>query len=284
VEDAREFGTELTALAQNILGQPINNYALSDLIREQMNVDVTEALVPQSMALGEWVAVQERFASFASMDDANLYRFALMEYADREYEHLDDVQRGVIARMLKHATTIMTLLAQQEQAAVIPKTEKAVFSEFTTEEIKHIIEGDGGKFGVARVPWLETERESQWRKMVQTMNLRVDFTEDLNRVTAALMQIMGAHIAPGNPGDPQELGQRLIAEASNIPPEALSGLDSRETAEILAFVQMSKAAQDAGILAFHGENGVTTEEAMRAHVLRMAESQRLGVPGPSDLA
>lgn len=284
VEDARDFGTELMSLAQGIMGQPLNNFALADLIRDQMHMDVPLAPVPESMALGEWVAVQERFASFRSMEEANLYRFAMMEYASRERERLDEVQRGVIHRMLKHATSIMALLAQQEQIPFVPETEKAILAEFTTDELKRIIEGDGGHFGVARVPWLESERESHWRRMVQVMNLRVDFTEDLNRVTSALMQILGTHVAPGIPGDPQEVGQRLIAEANGLPPGALDGLDAQETSEILAFVQATSLAQRAGILVYHGEDGVTTKEAITAHVLRISEAQRAGNLNLTDLA
>lgn len=269
VEDARDFGSEILSLAQNALGQPLNRHAISDLVRNEVLQEEPDfSASAQAMQVNEWVAVAERFSQFSTMTEANVYRFALMELLERK-EDLTEYEATSMARMLRHATSLMTILAQQEQITTLPPTAKFILGDYTKEELLALVEGDGGRFGRARVPWLETEAEVQWRRMSDYLGIRMVFPEDLDRISSALLRITGNHVAPANVPGPQEPGQQDIAATIGLPKDLIAGLDRKETGKVLALATAVRIAKREGILCVHGPEGVSMSEAMKAHQVAM---------------
>jgi hypothetical protein len=295
---ARSYAGELVNLAQNVLQQPLNRYALSDLIRLQMVNDLSltedQGEGTRILEASEWVAVAERFHEFGSMHDANLYRFALLELLGRDEsasalleegaaahseDLLQDFERASLARMLRHATSLMTILAQQDQVMAIPPADQAILGSYSHEDLLSLVEGGGGRFGVARIPWLQTEREAQWHAMLDYLGLRVDFPEDLERVSTALLDILESHAAVGQLGDETEglqPGLAKLAEASGLPSHLLQGVSSRDAAQALTFVQAVAVARREGLLCTFPE-GASVPEAAQTHLdiqTRRAEERR----------
>lgn len=268
VEESAGFTDELTALAMRLqpglYGQDTSTLALHTLVRRYCDaddltrpIDYTDTMV----AAAEWVAVAERFSQLHTMKEAQLYRYALMEALERP--GFKKPQREGMDRMLAHSTSLMTVLAQQDQSRTIPQVEKEILSGMSTQQLLEIIEGDGGRFGVARIPWQEGEREQTFRRMVEFSGLKVAFPEEMNLVSRNLLHLLGTHVAPGDPRrrmdvPQQELLERHIGEVSG-------DLNEAEARDGLAFIQAVETAKVRGILRTYPGAGVSIEEAARAH-------------------
>ena len=268
VEESLGFTNELTDLAMRLqpglFGKENSSLALHTLVRLCSDVDDPSHTIDHTdtmVAAAEWVAVAERFSSFQTMQEAQLYRYALMEATDRP--GFKKPQREATTRMLAHSTSLMTVLAQQDQTRTIPMVEKEILSTMSTPQLMEIIEGGGGRFGVARIPWQENEREQSFRRIIEYSGLRLAFPEEMNVVSRNLLRLLGTHVGPGDPRRKLDVPQKEMLESRvGSVSEELTEADARDG---LAFLQSVEAAKASGILRTYSGAGVTVDEAAWAH-------------------
>jgi hypothetical protein len=292
---ARGYAGEIMTLAQQVMGQPSNDHALADLIRFQFMAGDSPEEDPDGVLrvqeAGEWVAVAERFSEFGSMAEANIYRYAIMELLRRDEAVQNAHARGeeaspedllpaaaqaALGRMLRHSTSLMAILAQQDQVLFVPEAELAILQSYTHRDLITLVEGGGGRFGVARIPWLESEQESHWQAMVSYLGLKVEFPEDLDRLNSALLEILGCYTAPPEsfPARPEFREEALTetAAVTGIPLSDLALVNPVEASSLLTLVQSVSAVKREGILCTFDGDGVSVEDAIRAH--RAVQEQR----------
>ena len=265
VEESHAFSDEITTLAMRLqpgmYSKDTAPLALHSLVRRCGDTEQGPDYVDTLVAAAEWVSVAERVSTFRSMREAQVYRYALMEALERP--GFKKPQRDAMGRMLDHATVLMTVLAQQDQARVMPPLDKEVMASLSTSQVVEIIEGDGGRFGVARIPWQESEREQSFRRMVDYSGLRVAFPEEMNLVSRNLLRLLGTHVGPGEPRRKAEVPQKEMLERRiGEVPEELTEVDARDG---LAFLQAVESAKESGLLRTFPASGVTVEEAALAH-------------------
>lgn len=265
VEESHAFSDEITTLAMRLqpgmYGKDTAPLALHSLVRRCSDTDRGPDYVDTMVAAAEWVSVAERVSTFRSMREAQVYRYALMEALERP--GFKKPQRDAMGRMLDHATVLMTVLAQQDQARVMPLLDKEVMASLSTSQVVEIIEGEGGRFGVARIPWQESEREQAFRRIVEYSGLRVAFPEEMNMVSRNLLRLLGTHVGPGEPRRKADVPQKeMLAQRVGEVPEDLTEADARDG---LAFLQAVEGAKESGLLRTFPAAGVTVEEAAMAH-------------------